>query len=188
MCFSRFSHYTDICALLTPWDRAGCPRVLERHRIPCSCPFQPGMYSLPRLTIHIPKMEGILSMLAKVRAKLFKVCEGYVFTGVCLSTGEGVSATHTPVDKHPLGRHRHIPPGKTSPSGQTPLCRHPLANTSLGRPPPVDTPLPSACWDTPPAQCILEYGQQADGMHLTGMHSCFDAINSILIGNKLGEN
>ena len=58
-----------------------------------------------------------------------EVCEGYVFTGVCLSTGEGclplvrggVSATHTPV--------RHTP-------RQTP-------------------PLPSACWDTPPAQCML---------------------------------
>ncbi len=57
--------------MLTPWDRAGCPRYLSRHRIPCSCPFQPGLYTLPRLTLYIPKMEGILEMLAKV-------CSNYV--------------------------------------------------------------------------------------------------------------
>ena len=35
-------------------------------------------------------------------------------------------------------------------------------------------PLPSACWDTTPSpvQCMLGYGQQAGGMHPTGMHSC----------------
>ena len=37
-------------------------------------------------------------------------------------------------------------------------------------PPWADTP--SACWDTPPAQCMLGCGQQAGGTHPTGMHSC----------------
>ena len=42
-------------------------------------------------------------------------------------------------------------------------------------PHPVRHPLPSACWDThTPAQCMLGYGKQAGGMHLTGMHSCFN--------------
>ena len=68
-----FSHYKDICAHLTPWDRAGCPRVLERHKVPCSCPFQPGLYTLPRLKIPIPRMDGVLEMLAKVRLLLFEI-------------------------------------------------------------------------------------------------------------------
>ena len=44
---------------------------------------------------------------------------------------------------HPLG-----------PEADTPWARHPRA-------------------DTPPVQCMLGYGQQADGTHPTGMHSCF---------------
>ena len=67
-----------------------------------------------------------------------EVCEGYVFTGVCLSTG-GVWPIH--------------PPGQTA-LGQTP---------ALGRQPPwADSPLRSACWDTVnkwavciPLECIL---------------------------------
>ena len=58
-------------------------------------------------------------------------CEGYVFTGVCLSTGRGegvwVSASC------PRGVSTTPPP--------------PWADTTLW----ADTPLPSACWDTPPS-------------------------------------
>ena len=45
----------------------------------------------------------------------------------------------------------------------------------LGRHPPwTDIPLPSACWDAhTPAADTTGYGQQADGTHPTGMHSCF---------------
>ena len=40
----------------------------------------------------------------------------------------------------------------------------PLADTTLlGRHPPAQTP---------PGQCMLGYGQQAGGMHPSGMHSC----------------
>ena len=63
------------------------------------------------------------------------MCEGYVFTGVCLSTGGclplvlGGCLPHT-LPPPPLGR--HPPPGQTPP-GQTPLLgKHP----HLGRPPP----------------------------------------------------
>ena len=73
-----------------------------------------------------------------------EVWEGYVFTGVCLSTGGGVcpfACWDTPL----LGRH--------------PPSRHPT-----GRPP-TDTP-----GKTPP---MLGYGQQAGGTHPTGMHSCW---------------
>ena len=38
-----------------------------------------------------------------------------------------------------------------------------------GQTPPGQT-LPWA--DTPPAQCMVGYGQQAGGTHTTGMHSC----------------
>ena len=82
-----------------------------------------------------------------------EVCEGYVFTSVCLSTGRvsasgpgGVSSTHTPEQTLPPGRHHH------------PLGRHPTAQCILGY--------------TPPAQWMLGYGQQAGGTHPTGMHSC----------------
>ena len=80
-----------------------------------------------------------------------EVCEGYVFTGVCLST-VGVSTSdpggclphtcldrHTPGQTHPIDRHR--PPGQT-PSGQTPprQTNTPLwADILLGRHPPADT-------------------------------------------------
>ena len=39
-------------------------------------------------------------------------------------------------------------------------------------PPRADTPPRQ----TPPAQCMLGYGQQAGGTHPTGMHSCFLTI------------
>ena len=95
-----------------------------------------------------------------------EVCEGYVFTGVCLSTGGCLplvlrGVCHT---------------------------RHPPRQTPLGRYPPwADTPLPSACWDThPPAQCMLGYPPKPSGYygirstsgryasHWNAMHSCFN--------------
>ena len=82
-----------------------------------------------------------------------EVCEGYVFTGVCLSTGGGVSASlhagiHPPLGRHPPGRH---PPTR----GRHPLC--------------------SACWDTVnkraariPLECILvRKSKQFDQSNIT---------------------
>ena len=71
------------------------------------------------------------------------VCEGYVFTGVCLSTGgvclwsQGVSATHPwqthPQADNPLGRPPGRSPGNTpwadTSPGRHPLCRNPQADT-----------------------------------------------------------
>ena len=78
-----------------------------------------------------------------------EVCEGYVFTDVCLSTG-GVCPIACWIPSPP---HRH-------PQTDTPLGRHPLGQT----PPWADTPLSSACWDTVnkravriPLECILVY-------------------------------
>ena len=70
-----------------------------------------------------------------------EVCEGYVFTGVSLSTGEGgvclwsggMSTTHTP----PWADTSQV----DTPSGQTlPWADYP--------PPGRQPPLPGACWDT----------------------------------------
>ena len=44
----------------------------------------------------------------------------------------------------------------------------------------VDTPVPSACSDTHPAQCMLGYGQQAGGTYPTGIHSCYCLDTSTL--------
>ena len=70
-----------------------------------------------------------------------EVCEGHVFTSVCLSTG-GVSAQlHAGI--HPLGPEAdppgQTPPGQTPP-GQTPPGRHPPGHTSQPDAPWADTP------------------------------------------------
>ena len=105
-----------------------------------------------------------------------EACEGYVFTGVFLSTrGAGLPlvpggpATHTHPwadTPHPSGQTppRQTPPGQTppgrhTPPGQTPSPRQ--THTHPGQTPPltagirphpvhagIHIPLPSACWDT----------------------------------------
>ena len=96
-------------------------------------------------------------------------------------------------DTPPLVRH---PPG-SHPSGQTPLDRHPWADTSppgqthhpwsdpqaatpLGRHPWTDTPgqIPHPWADTPPPR---KTDTAADGTHPTGMHSC---LYKFLEGNS----
>ena len=83
-----------------------------------------------------------------------KVCEGYVFTSVCLSMG--VSAPlHAGIppwaDTPPLQTH---PPGQTPPCADTkPGQTHPPGQTPPGRPPWEDT---HHCADThPTVQCTL---------------------------------
>ena len=105
-----------------------------------------------------------------------KVCKGYVFTVVCLSTWgseclpsvPGECPLHPPWADTSLLRRSpgQTPPGRQPLSADTPLGRHPQADTSLGRPlgqtPPLGRhpALPSVCWDThPPSQCMLGYGQ-----------------------------
>ena len=81
-----------------------------------------------------------------------EVCEGYVFTGVCLSRGECLGR-YSP-GQIPPGRYTpclsgRYPPGQVPSPSRYPLGRYPL------RP-----------------QCMLGYGQQAGSTHPTGMHSC----------------
>ena len=125
-----------------------------------------------------------------------EVCEGYDFTGVCLSTGGGCLphcmlgytppwgrsyppgrytpwAGTPPWQVHPRQVHpsgRYTPQGRYTPKAGTPpwQVHPPWAGTPPGRytPRKVHTP-------PPPAQCMLGYGQQAGGTHPTGMQSCF---------------
>ena len=88
---------------------------------------------------------------------------------------------HTP----PTGTPRHVhPPGRYTPQAGTPPGQvHSRAGTpSAGTPRQVHstrqvhTPRythPPPGRYSPPEQCMLGYGQQAGGMHPTGMHSCF---------------
>ena len=83
-----------------------------------------------------------------------KLLQGNIFTRI-LSTGGGGCLPQcmlgytpplradTPPGRHPTRQtplQSDIPPGQTpllidTPPGQTPLCRHPFADTPLGRPP-----------------------------------------------------
>ena len=105
-----------------------------------------------------------------------KLHQGNVFTPVCHSVHIGVSVT--PLGRQPLGRH----PLDRHPLDRHPLGRHPWADIPLGRPPGQTPPwadTPTFWADTPPlgrhppAQYMLGCGQQAGGMHPTGMHSCY---------------
>ena len=128
-------------------------------------------------------------------------CEGYVFTGICLSTegawGVCLSAfwdtTPTPPGADTLQwwqtppQHRLSPEADIPPQKQTPLprSRHPpRADTPQKQTPPrsrhpprADTPQkqtpPEA--DTPPRADPppRDMATAADGTHPTGMHSCF---------------
>ena len=80
-----------------------------------------------------------------------KLGQGYVFTRVCDSVHGGVSASvHAgmhPPGGHPLGR--HPPQEDTRKTPQEDTRNPPLGAVHAGR-----------------------YGQQAGGIHPTGMHTC----------------
>ena len=95
-----------------------------------------------------------------------EVCEGYVFTNVCLSTGVFVcplhAGIHPPGQVHPLGRYT---PGRYTPPTGTPSRYTPLGHVH---------PLPSACWDTHPhAQCMLGCTPLSPALH----SACWDMVN-----------
>ena len=85
-----------------------------------------------------------------------KLGEGYIFTGVCLSTEGRVSAS----------AHAGIPP---SPDQAPPLGPDPPGPGS----PPDQAP--------PPGKRTPAYGLQAAGTHPTGMHSCYNFLVTYLI-------
>ena len=76
---------------------------------------------------------------------------------------------------------RQTPPWADTPLwADTPPGRHPTCPVHAG----IHTLLSSPCWDThSPVQCMLGYGQQAGGMHPTGMHSCLLTTSINLIRN-----
>ncbi|KAK3097286.1 hypothetical protein FSP39_008364, partial [Pinctada imbricata] len=67
-----------------------CPQQLEDQHLPCTCPFQPGTYTLTPTTFTIPKLDSLWSWLASgdyhVDAKLIEQ-----------STGEEVANYHVEV-------------------------------------------------------------------------------------------
>ena len=111
--------------------------------------------------------------------------QGNVFTGVCLSTGGGVSASVHAGMPDPPGTRQETPP-------PSPLPRD-LAETPLGPDPPgpgrhppdqADTPQtrqtpprpgrhPPPDQAHPPGKQTPAYGLRAAGTHPTGMHSSF---------------
>ncbi|ELT90215.1 hypothetical protein CAPTEDRAFT_219327 [Capitella teleta] len=60
-------HYSDVCSLLDAYfgHRRRCPRWLRRHQLPCRCPIQPDVYSLKRFSVQIPKLSGMMEVLAR---------------------------------------------------------------------------------------------------------------------------
>ena len=122
-----------------------------------------------------------------------EVCEGYVFTRVCLSTGRGSTyAGPPPGQVHPPGTRytpwdqetpptRYIPWTRyTSPRPDTPpgpgthpvdQVHAPWPGTSLDQVHPQIRYTPRTRY-TPRAVHAGRYRQQTGGKHPTGMHSC----------------
>ena len=118
------------------------------------------------------------------------VCEGYDFTGVCLSTGEGLPSRRPPGRETPPARRPQTPwqgdlphhPSRETPwQGDPPVVRPPSRETP-GRETPREggTPQKEAPpgrppgKEAPPWQGDPPTASAADGTHPTGMHSCCD--------------
>ena len=82
-----------------------------------------------------------------------EVCEGYVFTGVCLSTGWGGGVCPIACWDTPPGTRGRHPPG--------PEADTPWADTPLGQPPPGQTP-PQDQRQTPPGRTPPCPGPETD--------------------------
>ena len=129
-------------------------RFCGKNRCNCNATNSPG--KLQRQHFYRPQTKFAKVMFSQVS----------VHVG-CLPLVPGVSAP--PWADTPSPGQTPPPPGQTPPPRRTP--------------PWADILLPSACWHTPPAQCMLgytppaqcmlRYGQQADGTHPTGMYSCY---------------
>ena len=121
----------------------------------------------PRFEVTNVKTEVVDGTLIKPDTSLLPpandVCEGYVFTRVCLSIRGEYLGRYLPKQVNPSGQ---LPLQAGTPPGQVPPGQvHPPGQVPPGQvhPPGRYTPLP---------QCMLGYGQQAGGTHPTGMHSC----------------
>ena len=107
------------------------------------CPFKTPFICLSTVEVSFMYYSNLLPPANEV-------CEGYVFTPVCHSVHRGVSASVHAGIPHPPG-------SRPSMARQSPLARQ----THPGKA------------DPPCAVHAGRYGQQAGGMHPTGMQSCF---------------
>ena len=120
-------------------------------------------------SIHFPICPLLLIHFMHFFYRPQRSCEGYVFTGVCLSTrGVGVSASvHAGI---PLPKSRHPQEADTPPRADTPQKQTP--------PPRADTPQKQTPTKSrhPPKEADppRDTATAADGTHPTGMHSCFE--------------
>ena len=108
-----------------------------------------------------------------------KICEGYVFTHVCLYTEEEYLDRYPPWQIHPLGRYtpRQVhPPAGTLPWAGTP---HPL-----GRYSPLQS---SACWDTVNKQAVRILLECILVSTCTYMRAAFICASSVNQGKKQGK-
>ena len=98
--------------------------------------------------------EGVVGFKPRLLPPATKLWQGNVFAPVCQSfCSQGVwPQPPTPGQTHPVGRN---PLGRHSPRQTPPRPVHARMHTPL------------------PAQCMLGYGQQTGGTHLTGIHTCF---------------
>ena len=108
-----------------------------------------------------PKLAIIRQLVSlKFLPSATNMRQGNVFTPVCHFVYRGTRGRSGCNMRWNSGIWWWGPGGRHSPWADTP---HPLADTPFW----ADTP------GRPLAQCMLGYGQQADGTHPTGMHSCF---------------
>ena len=108
-----------------------------------------------------------------------------MFTGVCLSTGEGeVPGQYLPGPGTPLGTRYTAPGTKYTPPGAgttphqtryTPGTRYTPRHQVHPLGPGTHTP---GTRYTPGAMHARRYGQQAGGTHPTGMHSCLKEFHT----------
>ena len=113
-------------------------------------------------------------------------CEGYVFTGVCLSTGGEYLTRYTPLGADtPPGqvhspRTRSLPLGPGAPQSGTPPQDQVPPQTRY-TPQTRYPPRPGAPPGTPPGPGTpppprRDTAIAADGKHPTGMHSCIKVV------------
>lgn len=74
--------YKNICSLAAKMFANGCPRIMTRNGLPCTCPIQAGSYSLQEITFNIPDIKNHPSLgpVVKMFTALFDLTGDYVAT------------------------------------------------------------------------------------------------------------
>ena len=137
-------------------SKKSLPPQIAGSKIQIHCPFR------LILSQDLYVRKSVLTELWQYLYRPQRSCEGYVFTGVCLSTG-GVSAS-VHGGMHPWELTPPPPPGADLPEQTSPLEQTPPRS----RQPPEQTPPAPPGSRHPPK----ETATAADSTHPTGMHSC----------------